>query len=623
MTGPRKMDKATNADSARPLAQFRWPHVIALILLFSAGAVFRFHQLRKQSLWLDEYWCVYNATRFGQPSTSVFHAPVGAVLDPPPPTGFAGAPPWWHIWNGLDNTFHPPLFYILLRFWIKLCGDSDIAVRSLSAIFGLGAALLLLKLIHRNYGPWRGLAAAGLMLFSWEQIDQSRQVRPYTLVIFIGLICIDLVMWINRRGASPLKIFLLFLFAAAMELTHYFSAGFLAGLGIYVLIHFRGRERVVILGALASAAVLVVAAWGPFFFGGNQVWQYQIGYPSPGTNSHIAEQLLQLPARMVLSPWHFTWTATIPLMVLVSILPIFQRRRNPDALLWWMWMIVGELLVAALDVYHQTLLVFALKYTLPASVGMFALAAIQPPLQGREGRFRAPILIFLCFGALWSVIETMHLEKLLPPEQWGLLLVPAVLLVLAVGLKNSWRLWTAAGMVLAATSNLFLLAAIDSHPMLTLIFVPLIYILLAGTAPRGPINQKLPQAAAWALVGWAIVIDVQSAISNRWGAEIVDWRTTSREIDEKTGPRDVIAFVGGGKIDSALMYIAYKRYSQNSNRPVIILGDYPVDPMKLRNFPNVWAAGHDPDADTLRFFQGFRHGPATQLPACEIWQVFR
>jgi len=619
------MDNRIDADSARLLARhgFRWPHIIALILLFSGGAAVRFYQLGRQSLWLDEYWGVYNSTGFGQPGTSVFHVPVGAVLDPPPPTGFVNAPPWWHIWNGLDNTFHPPLFYILLRFWVKLWGDSDIAVRSLSAILGLGGALLLLKLIHRNHGPWRGLAAAGLMLFSWEQIDQCRQARPYTLVVFIGLICIDLVMRMNRGGVTAGKVLLLFLFAAAMELTHYFAAGFLAGLGIYVLIHFRGRDRAFILGALVSAGVVVIVAWGPFFFGGRQIWQYQTGYPPPGTNSQIAEQLLQLPARMVLSPWHFTWTATIPLMVLVCILPIFQTHRSGDTLFWWLWMMAGGLVIAALDVYHQTLTVFVLKYSLPASVGMFGLLAIQPPLQGREGRFRAPILIFLCFGASWSVIETIHFEKLLAPEQWGLLLVPAVLLVLTVGLRNSWWLWTVAGMVLAACLNLFLLSASGLHPMLALILGPLVFILLAGAAPRGPVNRKLPLAAAWALVGWAIVIDVQSVISHGWSVGMADWRATSREIDERTGPRDVIVFIGNGKIDSALMYLGYKRYSPDSNRPVMILGDNPVDRMTLRNYPVVWVAGHDPDADTLRFFPGFRHGPVTQLSACEIWPVLR
>ncbi len=77
-----------------------------LTLIVIVAAALRLDHISKQNLWLDEFWTLYLATGRGD---AAFQLPSNAIISPPPNLGFSGAPPWWHIWNGVDSTSHPPL----------------------------------------------------------------------------------------------------------------------------------------------------------------------------------------------------------------------------------------------------------------------------------------------------------------------------------------------------------------------------------------------------------------------------------------------------------------------------------------------------------------------------------
>jgi len=46
----------------------------------------------------------------------------------------------------LPGDFHPPFYYLLLKFWSNLFGSSEVALRSLSILFGLATIYLVYKL---------------------------------------------------------------------------------------------------------------------------------------------------------------------------------------------------------------------------------------------------------------------------------------------------------------------------------------------------------------------------------------------------------------------------------------------------------------------------------------------
>lgn len=85
----------------------------------------------------------------------------------------------------LDSS--PPLYYLLLRFWIFLFGESAIAVRVLSVLFS-GALIGYVFIVGRRFFSYRtGLVAAILMAVAPAQILHAQQCRMYTLLPLFAL----------------------------------------------------------------------------------------------------------------------------------------------------------------------------------------------------------------------------------------------------------------------------------------------------------------------------------------------------------------------------------------------------------------------------------------------------
>ncbi|MGH3850598.1 MAG: glycosyltransferase family 39 protein, partial [Pseudonocardiaceae bacterium] len=81
----------------------------------------------------------------------------------------------------------PPLYYVLLHGWMRLAGSGDLAVRSLSGIFGV-AALPLVWLAGRRLGnrevAWAALVLLAVCPFA---IRYSTEARMYSLVVVLVL----------------------------------------------------------------------------------------------------------------------------------------------------------------------------------------------------------------------------------------------------------------------------------------------------------------------------------------------------------------------------------------------------------------------------------------------------
>ncbi|MBN2548083.1 MAG: glycosyltransferase family 39 protein [Anaerolineales bacterium] len=79
---------------------------------------------------------------------------------------------------------HPPLYYLLLHYWIKLTGDTPYDVRLLSALFGAATIPIIYLIGKRMSGVVMGLAAALILAFSPFNIHFAQETRMYTLLTF-------------------------------------------------------------------------------------------------------------------------------------------------------------------------------------------------------------------------------------------------------------------------------------------------------------------------------------------------------------------------------------------------------------------------------------------------------
>ena len=123
-----------------------------------------------------------------------------------------------------DQETNPPLYHILLHFWLSMAGDSILAVRYMSVIPGM----LLVPLTHvigqRLFGRPGAALAAILTAFSSFAIYYSQETRMYAWVAAFSTLSVYASLRLQRQSSPRIKwsaVFLASMLAAAF--THYYA----------------------------------------------------------------------------------------------------------------------------------------------------------------------------------------------------------------------------------------------------------------------------------------------------------------------------------------------------------------------------------------------------------------
>lgn len=128
---------------------------LALILLLAAAL--RFYCLGCQSLWSDEGNSVALAA-----------------------ASFA------EIAQRTAFDIHPPLYYWLLKIWVAIFGSGEVALRSLSAVLGVGVVWLTWEIARRLFAPGVAHMAALIAALSPLLVYYSQETRMYMLLTFLS-----------------------------------------------------------------------------------------------------------------------------------------------------------------------------------------------------------------------------------------------------------------------------------------------------------------------------------------------------------------------------------------------------------------------------------------------------
>ena len=164
----------------------------------------------------------------------------------------------------LDNT--PPLYYVLLRAWMRLAGTSESALRMLSALFGtaaVGAAIWAGRTVFdRAAALWTGLVVAAAPM----QIYYAQEARSYALLVLLLLLECGLLWRATERDRRSDWAWASLVAALALY-THALSA--FAVLAAASVVLFRSKPGQLRRCALAlAAAAALFAPWLVFAAGG-------------------------------------------------------------------------------------------------------------------------------------------------------------------------------------------------------------------------------------------------------------------------------------------------------------------------------------------------------------------
>ena len=93
----------------------------------------------------------------------------------------------WH------HKSHPPLFYILMRGWLGIFGDSVPAALSLPILLGTALIPAIYYVASRVFSSYTGLIAASFVTVSPVLANHSGQARPYSLLSLLCLMSVYLL----------------------------------------------------------------------------------------------------------------------------------------------------------------------------------------------------------------------------------------------------------------------------------------------------------------------------------------------------------------------------------------------------------------------------------------------
>ncbi len=101
---------------------------------------------------------------------------------------------------------HPPLYYLLLHYWMALVGDSPYSIRLLSVLFGVATIPIIYLIGKRMSGVVMGLIAAVFLAFSPYHIYYAQETRMYTLLTFNAAVAIYALVRLltDPRSAQPI-----------------------------------------------------------------------------------------------------------------------------------------------------------------------------------------------------------------------------------------------------------------------------------------------------------------------------------------------------------------------------------------------------------------------------------
>ena len=396
----REMSASTFLDRA-PIARgsagpSRAQLTIGLVILAVAA---RMIGLSERPLWLDEAYSAWFASR-----------------------------DWHYLWTVVP-TFepHPPVYYSILKVWGFVFGESPLALRSLSVLFGIAAVPITIAAafereeLKPSGNPRLSAAIAGFLVACLPMlVGLGQEARPYPLLVFAYSLSILAALRLFRQfhGDAPGE----------------WSSWIILGIGTELTLWAHGLG---ILYALCLAAALGPAWLKPTMnkarlWRGGTIAMFVSAFYLPclimivgrsrdwGANWLAWDPSMLLQLVTFYSVVHITTLASLVATILILLLAkravqqaLQSRSWNSDAMLLILWLGPPLLAAAVSALFLPIFLPRTLAGTIvPASLAIAGALARTP-----SPRERALLTIAVCLTLLPSTLETALRPSF---ERWDL-----------------------------------------------------------------------------------------------------------------------------------------------------------------------------------------------------------
>lgn len=286
--------------------------------------------------------------------------------------------PWREMIFRIGLDVHPPMYYIALRLWSYVFGDSLASLRGFSVFFGTGTILLTFSFVKIAFGKVQNflsenkpsinvnllaLVSALLVAINPFQIQYATEARMYTFGSFLSLACAVILLkalYTDLRAKKILYFLCYGVLGGMAILTHYYLLFTISALGFFALVwhfyHFRFQLKqysFLVISFLVTG--LMFLPWLNWFF--YQYKQVGAGYWIPPMDRwSIPTTLYQLivGTGLDIQKTSSQILAVIALLAVIYVTTSFLRQ-NKSSVKWlvvlgWLSPFLGSLLFYLLAV---------------------------------------------------------------------------------------------------------------------------------------------------------------------------------------------------------------------------------------------------------------------------------
>ena len=354
-----------------------------LLAILVLSAALRFFQLDAQSFWNDEG----TSARVAERSLPLITA--AAIAD-----------------------IHPPLYYYALHFWRGLWGESEFALRGLSAILGIVLVWLIYLLGHQLFDESTALIAAFAAAINPFQVYYSQEARMYMLLaVWAAASTYCLVRCERQEDTLRVSYIGYVLTAAAGMYTHYAFPFVLVVHNLvavaWLAVRRAGWRR---LAMWIGTQVAVVALYLPWL---GVALQRLPEWQSPAPAYQLGPALLDILRWFAFGRTIPTASVTIALgavglFLLASLIPtrstLFAPPSTLSLLAWWL---VPVALTFAFGLYKEAYLKFLLVCS-PAFCLLFA-RGIVAAWQIANKALHALVILLVALVATFTIQSLSNL----------------------------------------------------------------------------------------------------------------------------------------------------------------------------------------------------------------------
>ncbi|MEP7289486.1 MAG: glycosyltransferase family 39 protein [Chloroflexota bacterium] len=208
--------------------------LLLLVLILGLAFLIRVWNLNKESFWADEGWTML------------------LVKGP----GLSG------VVQTMASDQHPPLYFVLMHYWIALTGNSEFTTRFLSLMWSVVGVALIYRLAADSFSPGTGAIAALLLALADNDTFLAQDARHYTQMAALATAS---TLFYLRYFRKPTRIngIAWLLASIALMYTHYLGGFILIIQLVHMVIFARPLRR---LGDLLLRWGAICLAWLPWGF---------------------------------------------------------------------------------------------------------------------------------------------------------------------------------------------------------------------------------------------------------------------------------------------------------------------------------------------------------------------